>query len=227
MGSEYLPIDIDFNDIKYSVSLRGGGRKEILKGISGTCKAGRCTAIMGASGAGKTSLLDILACNQVQGRIEGKVLVNGTPRHASSFQRLSCYVLQQDVLLSSATVREAITLSALLKLPGTMSKKDKLARVDQVLEELDLVSCADTLIGDESIGLKGSSGGEQRRVSIGMELVKDPKCILLDEPTSGLDSEMAVSLMDCLHKLANKGRTVSCDMGFNFFSQVRFEFVGC
>lgn len=118
-------------------------------------------------------LLDILACNYVSGgQIEGEILVNGKPRNDYLFRKQSCYVLQQDVLLSSATVKESITTSALLKLPMSLTKEEKLTRVDNVLEELNLVGCQNTLIGDELLGIKGISGGQKRRVSIGIELVK-------------------------------------------------------
>lgn len=118
-------------------------------------------------------LLDILASNYVSGgQIEGDILVNGKERNDYMFRKQSCYVLQQDVLLSSATVRESITTSALLKLPMSLTKEEKLAMVDKVLEELHLVECQNTLIGDELQGIKGISGGQKRRVSIGIELVK-------------------------------------------------------
>lgn len=142
------------------------------------------------------------------GKIEGDILVNGTPRNASNFRRRSCYVLQNDVLLSSATVREAVMTSALLKLPMSITKKEKIAKVDHILNELGLTACRNTLIGDELLGIKGISGGQKRRVSIGIELVKDPVAIFLDEPTSGLDSEMAVSLIELLDDLCSRGRTV-------------------
>jgi len=165
--------------------------------------------MMGSSGAGKTTLLDILACNFVSGgKIEGQLLVNGKPRNSSQFRQDSCYVLQSDVLLSSATVRESLLTSALLKLPKTISKKKKIEKVDQILKELGLTSCQNTLIGDELLGIKGISGGQKRRVSIGVELVKNPAAIFLDEPTSGLDSEIAVSLVELLGDMCKRGRTV-------------------
>ena len=157
-----------------------------------------------------TQFLDILACNPTPGgKIEGQVFVNGTLRRPTSFRKATCYVMQRDVLLSSATVREAIQTSALLKLPMTMTRKEKEARVDRVLEELGLIDCQHTLIGDELLGMKGVSGGQRRRVSIGIELVKEPRAIFLDEPTSGLDSEMAAAIMDTLHSLAAKDRTIA------------------
>ncbi|PSC76238.1 ABC transporter [Micractinium conductrix] len=112
-------------------------------------------------------------------------------------------------------------LAALLKLPRSMRRADKVARVDAVLKELasawdggtahrglELEGCQHTLVGDEVVGLKGISGGQRRRVSVGIELVKSPRVLFLDEPTSGLDSEMAVSLVDTLVALARQNRTV-------------------
>lgn len=203
-------VDITFANLKYLVKDQKSGEElSILKGVSGACRNSRVLAIMGSSGAGKTTLLDILACNTFgSGRTEGKILVNGAARRAADFQRRSCYVQQRDVLLASSTVRESIMFSALLKLPRTLAYAEKKAQVDRILSELDLLGCQDTLIGDELIGIKGISGGQKRRVSVGIELVKDPQVILLDEPTSGLDSEMAVSLMDMLVSLARRDRTV-------------------
>ena len=153
--------------------------------------------------------LDILACNPTPGgKIDGQVLVNGVPRRAAPFRRATCYVMQRDVLMASATVRESIATSAYLKLPMSMSNKEKDALVSKVLEELGLLDCQNTLIGDELLGMKGVSGGQRRRVSIGIELVKEPRAIFLDEPTSGLDSEMAVAIMETLQNLARKNRTI-------------------
>jgi ABC-type multidrug transport system ATPase subunit len=115
------------------------------------------------------------------GRGEGAVLVDGAPRRAAAFQRGAAYVLQREVLLASATVREVVTTCALLKLPRALSRRQKEARVEGVLSELSLLECQDTLIGDELAGIKGISGGQRRRVSIGIELIKDPKAIFLDE----------------------------------------------
>ena len=141
-------------------------------------------------------------------KVEGDILINGEKRNLKKFRRQSCYVLQQDVLLSSATVKESVATSALLKLPMSLTKKDKIERVNRILEELNLTDCQNTLIGNELLGIKGVSGGQKRRVSIGIELVKDPIAIFLDEPSSGLDSEMAVSLVENLVEMCRNNRTV-------------------
>ena len=210
-------MSIEFESLQVSVPIKGPNkrdagrdRKLILKGVSGKLQPARLLAMMGSSGAGKTTLLDVLAGNTPGGvKVQGKLLVNGAPRRLTDFRQASCYVMQSDVLLSSATVRESIATSALLKLPSTISKRDKLKRVENIVRELGLVSCANTLIGDEVLGIKGISGGQKRRVSIGVELVKDPVAIFLDEPTSGLDSEVAVKLVELLGEMCSKGRTVA------------------
>lgn len=204
LGKRQGGLQVEFKNIRFSVP-----NKEILKGISGTCYPGRVFAILGSSGAGKSTLLDVLSCNPTPGgRITGEIRVNGGPMRPSIFRRSTCYVMQRDVLLAAATVREAITTSAFLKLPMSLSRGEKIARVDDILEQLGLGECQNTLIGDEILGIKGISGGQRRRVSIGIELVKDPQAIFLDEPTSGLDSEMAAALMMTLKQLSALGRTV-------------------
>ncbi len=182
---------------------------------------------MGGSGAGKTTLLDVLACNSIEGgKVGGSVAVNGAKRNDKEFAKISCYVMQRDLLYPSATVsledasdacssrdrallrpqqvRECVTTSALLRLPMRMSREDKLRRVEEVLSDLDLLRCADTLVGDEVLGMKGISGGQKRRTSLAIDLVKDPAVIFADEPTSGLDSEVALNIMEALLMLARK-----------------------
>ncbi|WIA39802.1 hypothetical protein OEZ86_005855 [Tetradesmus obliquus] len=203
---------LEFKDITYDVVLKAGKEagqtKRILHSISSSCVSGRLTALMGPSGAGKSSLLDILAGVKVAGKARGQVLLGGAPCRAADFARLASYVQQKDVLVPSATVREALVTSALLKLPRSMSKAQKLARVDALLELLELSHVAASYIGDEALGIKGISGGEKRRVSVGIELVKDPSIIFLDEPTTGLDSEMALGVARCLAACAQAGKMV-------------------
>ncbi|KAF6254638.1 P-loop containing nucleoside triphosphate hydrolase protein [Scenedesmus sp. NREL 46B-D3] len=203
---------LEFKDITYDVVLKAGKdagqTKRILHDISSSCVSGKLTALMGPSGAGKSSLLDILAGVKVVGKARGQVLLNGSPRRSAAFASLCSYVQQKDVLVPSATVREALVTSALLKLPHSMSKSQKLARVDQLLDLLELSHVADSYIGDEAMGIKGISGGEKRRVSVGIEVVKDPAIIFLDEPTTGLDSEMALGVTTSLKAMAKAGKMV-------------------
>lgn len=186
--------------------------KHILQDVWGYANAGETTAIMGASGAGKTSLFSILA-----GRIrsKGNLSVEADitlgsykidPNKDLKARTLFAFVAQEDALHAASTPREALTFSAKLRLPKTTPDEEIEKLVDILIEELGLMRCADTLIG--SARRKGISGGEKRRTSIGVELVSQPHIILLDEPTSGLDSFAAKQVMTLLGKVAHAGNTV-------------------
>ncbi|KAJ1665240.1 FAD-dependent urate hydroxylase [Coemansia sp. RSA 1646] len=186
---------------------------QVLKQISGVVHPGEILAILGASGAGKSTLLDILSRREKCGQVTGKVQVNDrdliSDITTNEFHRMSGYVDQQDLHVSTATVYEAVMTSALLRLPQIMSRVAKEERVQSVLKELGLWSVKDSRIGKN--GARGISGGEMRRVSIACELVTSPSIIFLDEPTSGLDAYNAYVVMDTLSKLARSyGRTVVC-----------------
>uniref|UniRef100_A0A671U2V0 ATP-binding cassette, sub-family G (WHITE), member 2c n=1 Tax=Sparus aurata TaxID=8175 RepID=A0A671U2V0_SPAAU len=147
-------------------------------------------AIMGATGSGKTSLLDVIAGRKDPAGLQhGKVLVDG--RVVTSELRLtSAYVVQDDILMGTLSVRENLLFSANLRLnPKHHSSEDKNSRVNTIIQDLGLTDCADTKIGTEF--LRGVSGGERKRCSIGMELITSPSLLFLDEPTTGLDSNTA------------------------------------
>jgi ABC-type multidrug transport system ATPase subunit len=160
-------------------------------------------------GAGKTTFLNFLS-GRVVGlgsslKMSGKVMLNGKDRdRLPGAEALSCYVQQDDILFQTMTVRECLTFAASLKLKGSM--EDKLIRVEEVIKDLRLTKCQNTKIGGSLV--KGVSGGERKRTSIGVELITDPQLIFLDEPTTGLDSFTAGQVMDLLKALANSGRTV-------------------
>ncbi|XP_050245987.1 ABC transporter G family member 10-like [Quercus robur] len=177
----------------------------ILKNVSCEARPGEVMAIAGPSGAGKTTLLDILARKIPPSRVLGHVLVNDKTMNAKHFQRISGYVTQEDVHFPFLTVRETLMYSARLKLRGGF--KMATARVSELLKELGLEQIADARIGGESS--RGISGGEKRRVSIGVDLVHDPAVILLDEPTSGLDSTSALHVALLLKSMATtQGKTI-------------------
>lgn len=171
---------------------------------------GAITAIIGASGSGKTTLL-----NAVAGRLPGGTSVTeGTVRWSRNNGGLGldrdsvrlAYLTQHDVLIPSLTVRETLTYAASLRLPASTGSSARRRIVQDVIEELRLDRCADTRIGD---GWKrGCSGGEKRRVSIGVQLLSNPSLLLLDEPTTGLDAASALSVVKTLRQLAARGRTV-------------------
>jgi len=181
------------------------GSKFILKDVNCEARPGEVTAIAGPSGAGKTTLLEILAGRIPSCKVSGQVLVNQKPMDVNRFRRDSGHVTQEDALFPSLTVRETLMYSALLRLPG--GRKVAAMRVAELMKELGLDSIAHSRIGNGSD--HGISGGERRRVSIGVDLVHDPAIILIDEPTSGLDSASALNVISLLRLMAfNQGKTV-------------------
>ena len=170
---------------------------------------GETTAIMGASGAGKSSLFHILAGRtKSRGhiRVRAELTLGQCHVDPSKIRSLFAFVAQDDSLHAPSTPREALRFSARLRLPTTTTNQQVEELVDAYIADLGLMSCADTMIGG---GLqKGISGGEKRRVSIGVELVSNPPIIFLDEPTSGLDSFAAKQVMGLLDKVALAGNTV-------------------
>lgn len=194
-----------FRDICYSIRSQDPKtskimEKSILKNIHGTFEPGRCTAIMGASGAGKTSLLNVLAGHFTQGSMTGQITVNGQPFDHHRIQRMSGFVHQDDVILDTMTVTEALNMSAHLRLPDSVPESEKQQRVDEIIALLRLHKVKDTVIGGKFV--KGCSGGEKRRVSVGMEMVTNPPLLFLDEPTTGLDTYTAYSLIQLLRRVA-------------------------
>ncbi|XP_036960043.1 broad substrate specificity ATP-binding cassette transporter ABCG2b isoform X1 [Acanthopagrus latus] len=202
---------VTFSNLRYSVQERRlcrkrGPEKYILKDVSGIMRPGM-NAIMGATGSGKTSLLDVIAGRKDPAGLQhGKVLVDG--RAVTSELRLSsAYVVQDDILMGTLSVRENLLFSANLRLnPKHHSSADKNSRVNTIIQDLGLTDCADTKIGTEF--LRGVSGGERKRCSIGMELITSPSLLFLDEPTTGLDSNTANCIVSLLHKLSRRGKTV-------------------
>eukprot|EP01135_Chromosphaera_perkinsii_P011293 Nk52_evm74s2367 gene=Nk52_evmTU74s2367 len=214
-----LPMTISFEDVNYKVDIGVSEgiksyipciknetyERQIIKSVTGAIKPGQMTALMGPSGAGKSTLLDILSHRQMSGRKEGEVLYNGQP-WSKGLKRTIGYVEQKDILIPTLTPREIIRYTAQLKLRSSVTPAEIEARVDSIIEELGLSSCQDTLIGDYNS--RGISGGQAKRVNIGIELVTDPKVLFLDEPTTGLDSSIALEVMEVVRGLATRGRSV-------------------
>ena len=134
---------------------------------------------------GKTTLLNLLANRNKGGKTTGEVTINGRPRSdIKHFKELAAYVTQEDIMLKNLTPKETFTFSAQLRLSPNKPDAAKRALVAELMDELNLEKCMDTIIGDP--GLKrGISGGERKRVNIGMELLTDPRVLFVDEPTSG------------------------------------------
>ncbi|KAL3002712.1 hypothetical protein AAZX31_08G069100 [Glycine max] len=192
-------ICLTWKDVWVTASNRKSGSISILKGLTGYAKPGQLLAIMGPSGCGKSTLLDTLAGRLGSNtRQTGEILING---HKQSLAYgTSAYVTQDDTLLTTLTVREAVHYSAQLQLPDTMSKEEKKERADFTIREMGLQDAINTRIG--GWGCKGISGGQKRRVNICIEILTRPKLLFLDEPTSGLDSAASYYVMRRIATLA-------------------------
>ncbi|MBZ3886961.1 ATP-binding cassette sub-family G member 2 [Sciurus carolinensis] len=202
---------LSFHNICYRVKVKSGfllGRKvvekEILSNVNGIMKPG-LNAILGPTGGGKSSLLDVLAARKDPHGLSGDVLVNGAPQPAN-FKCNSGYVVQDDVVMGTLTVRENLQFSAALRLPTTTTNHEKNERINKVIEELGLSKVADSKVGTQFI--RGVSGGERKRTSIAMELITDPSILFLDEPTTGLDSSTANAVLLLLKRMSKQGRTI-------------------
>jgi len=178
--------------------------RQVLFNVSGCAEPGELMALMGPSGCGKSSLLQVLG-GRTTARPRGAIGYNGK-KLTKAMKRSIGFVSQDDILYGSLTVFETLYYAAMLQLPRTMRTEDKIARAEIVMETLGLSGCRDTIIGD--VFMRGVSGGERKRVSIGVELLTNPSVILLDEPTSGLDSTTALKLMHTLRNLASGGRSI-------------------
>lgn len=202
--AEHKPASLQFENVSYQLN-----GKTILSDIQGVALPGQLMAIMGASGAGKTTFLDILARKNKRGTVKGNFYVNGEKVPDNDYRSVIGFVDQEDTMLPTLTVHETIMTSALLRLPRDMSKTMKEQRVLEVEKQLGISHIKDQLIGSEEGNGRGISGGEKRRVGIACELVTSPSILFLDEPTSGLDAFNAFNVVECLVSLAkNYSRTV-------------------
>jgi len=202
--ADHKPASLAFEHVSYN--LKG---KQILYDISGTVHPGQLMAIMGASGAGKTTFLDILARKNKRGAVNGDFYVNGEDIPDVDYRNVIGFVDQDDTMLPTLTVHETILDSALLRLPAEMSRATKERKVDDVERQLGIYHIRDQIIGSEEGSGRGISGGEKRRVGIACELVTSPSILFLDEPTSGLDAYNAFNVVECLVTLVKTyNRTV-------------------
>ncbi|EAW09537.1 putative ABC efflux transporter [Aspergillus clavatus NRRL 1] len=220
------PVDVCVNDLSLEVDttppiwetppsqlwqrLRGQKsdfqtRKTVLDGVSAAMPSGSLTAIIGSSGSGKTSLLNLMAgrMSLTKAQLSGTTTFNGV---AGSEHIRTAYVMQEDVLIPTLTVRETLRYSADLRLPPPATQAERREIVEQVILELGLKECADTRIGTSTH--KGCSGGEKRRASIGVQMLANPSVLYCDEPTTGLDATSAFQIIRTLKRLAEDGRTV-------------------
>ncbi|KAG3100669.1 hypothetical protein PI124_g14908 [Phytophthora idaei] len=202
-GRAFVPVTLAFKDLWYSVPDPSGSKASIdlLKGISGYALPGTITALMGSSGAGKTTLMDVIAGHKTAGQITGSVLLNGNPATEIAVRPATGYCEQMDIHSEASRFRDALTFSACLRQDAAVSDSEKYDCVNECLELLDLHSIADRII-------RGSSTQQMKRLTIGVELAAQPSVLFLDEPTTGLDARSAKHIMDGVRKVENTGRTI-------------------
>ncbi|NXV13263.1 ABCG2 protein, partial [Cepphus grylle] len=202
---------LTFHNVCYHVKMKTGflccqktTDKEVLRNVNGTMRPG-LNAILGPTGSGKSSLLDILAARKDPSGLSGDILINGAPQPAN-FKCTSGYVVQDDVVMGTLTVRENLKFSAALRLPKSVKEQEKNERVNQIINELGLSKVADSKVGTQFT--RGVSGGERKRTNIGMELITDPDILFLDEPTTGLDASTANAVLLLLKRMSKQGKTI-------------------
>ncbi|KAK4048322.1 ATP-binding cassette transporter snq2 [Microbotryomycetes sp. JL201] len=193
-----------WRNVCYDIEIKGEPRR-LLDNVSGFVMPGKMTCLMGESG--KTTLLNVLAQRVDMGTVTGDMFVNGKPL-PTSFQRQTGYCQQQDVHMPTATVREALQFSALLRQPAKTPKSEKLAYVEEVIKLLEMEAYAEAIVGEVGQGLNVE---QRKRLTIAVELAARPALLVfLDEPTSGLDSQSSWSIVQLLRKLADHGQAILC-----------------
>ncbi|KAH9312919.1 hypothetical protein KI387_027954, partial [Taxus chinensis] len=207
----FTPLVMSFDNVNYLVDMPPGvteDRLQLLRDVTGAFKSGILTALMGVSGAGKTTLMDVLAGRKTGGYIEGDIRVSGFPKRQETFARISGYCEQNDIHSPQVTVRESLIYSAFLRLPKEIDSNTKVAFVDEVMELVELDNLREGLVGLP--GVTGLSTEQRKRLTIAVELVANPSIIFMDEPTSGLDARAAAIVMRTVRNTVDTGRTVVC-----------------
>ncbi|KAJ1553592.1 hypothetical protein HK096_007249, partial [Nowakowskiella sp. JEL0078] len=201
-GLDNHKLSIGYRFEKLGLTLKNG--TSILSGVTGVINPGAMTAIMGPSGAGKTTFMNVLMGKIT--RTSGKLFVNDVESEMNKFKKVIGFVPQEDIMIRELTVRQNILHSAKIRLPRSWTSKQVEDFVDNILEALGLTNVAHSRVGDEST--RGISGGQRKRVNIGLELAAIPISIFLDEPTSGLDSTAALQVAQILRNLTELGITI-------------------
>ncbi|XP_019444322.1 PREDICTED: putative white-brown complex homolog protein 30 [Lupinus angustifolius] len=193
-------IEIACKDLTLTLK---GKNKCILRCVNGKIMPGRVSAVMGPSGAGKTTFLSAIAGKARGCTMTGQILVNGKQESIHSYKKITGFVPQDDIVHGNLTVEENLRFSARCRLPDDMPKPDKVLIVERVIESLGLQNIRDSLVG--TVEKRGISGGQRKRVNVGLEMVMEPSLLILDEPTTGLDSASSSLLLKALRREALEG----------------------
>lgn len=193
-------IEVAFKNLTLTLKR---SKKQLLKSVTGKLMPGRLTAVMGPSGAGKTTFLSALTGKTLGCDVSGSVLINGKAESIRSYKKIIGFVPQDDIVHGNLTVEENLWFSAKCRLSADMPKADKVLVVERVIESLGLQHVRDCLVG--TVEKRGISGGQRKRVNVGLEMVMEPSLLILDEPTSGLDSASSQLLLRALRREAHEG----------------------
>ncbi|XP_050205487.1 pleiotropic drug resistance protein 2-like [Mercurialis annua] len=212
----FQPLSLAFNHVNYYVDMpaemktRGveENRLQLLRDVSGTFRPGTLTALIGVSGAGKTTLMDVLAGRKTGGYIEGTLCISGYPKKQDTFARISGYCEQNDIHSPFVTVYESLLYSSWLRLAADVNAETRKMFVEEVMELVELNPIRNAIVGLP--GVDGLSTEQRKRLTIAVELVANPSIIFMDEPTSGLDARAAAIVMRTVRNTVDTGRTVVC-----------------
>ncbi|KAJ7963070.1 Pleiotropic drug resistance ABC transporter [Quillaja saponaria] len=212
----FTPLAMSFDSVNYYVDMppemKDQGvtedKLQLLREVTSSFRPGVLTALMGVSGAGKTTLMDVLAGRKTGGYVEGDIRISGFTKKQETFARISGYCEQNDIHSPQVTVRESLIYSAFLRLPKEVGNEQKMIFVDEVIDLVELNNLKDAIVGLP--GVTGLSTEQRKRLTIAVELVANPSIIFMDEPTSGLDARAAAIVMRTVRNTVDTGRTVVC-----------------
>ncbi|KAL2324893.1 hypothetical protein Fmac_023951 [Flemingia macrophylla] len=212
----FKPLSLAFDRVNYYINMpiemqKHGvemSRLQLLRDVSGAFRPGVLTALVGVTGAGKTTLMDVLAGRKTGGYIEGSISISGYPKKQETFARISGYCEQNDIHSPNITVHESVQFSAWLRLGSEVKPEIRKMFVEEVMNLVELHPVRNFLVGLP--GINGLSTEQRKRLTIAVELVANPSIIFMDEPTSGLDARAAAIVMRTVRNTADTGRTIVC-----------------